>query len=181
MILGCVLAGGQSRRFGSDKALAQLDGQTLLERAVEQISRWCASVVVVGRETAPAPCLADWPAPNRGPLGGIAAALRLARERGDHAVLTVAVDSVDLPDDLPDLLTPAPAYLVSQPVVGLWPVARVDTLEAMLTGPGKCSMLVFAEAIGARGVKLAAEPANINTLDDLDALQQRFVETRRDL
>jgi hypothetical protein len=35
VILGCVLAGGQSSRFGSDKALAELGGHTLLARAVD--------------------------------------------------------------------------------------------------------------------------------------------------
>ena len=35
MILGVVLAGGKSTRFGSDKALAELGGRTLLARAVD--------------------------------------------------------------------------------------------------------------------------------------------------
>lgn len=88
MILGCVLAGGQASRFGSDKALAQLGGHTLLTRAVDALSGWCEHVVVVGREVAPAPTLPDWPRPGMGPLGGIAAALHLARDEGYGAVLT---------------------------------------------------------------------------------------------
>ena len=36
MILGAVLAGGLSTRFGSDKALAQIGGHTLLARAAVQ-------------------------------------------------------------------------------------------------------------------------------------------------
>ena len=35
MILGAVLAGGKSTRFGSDKAVAVLGGETLLMRAVD--------------------------------------------------------------------------------------------------------------------------------------------------
>ena len=49
MILGCVLAGGQSQRFGSDKALAELAGRSLLARAVDALWGWCEAVVVVGR------------------------------------------------------------------------------------------------------------------------------------
>jgi molybdopterin-guanine dinucleotide biosynthesis protein A len=174
--MGCVLAGGQARRFGSDKALAKLGGQTLLTRAVDALSGWCERVVVVGRETAPAPCLPDWPAPNQGPLGGLAAALHLARDEGYDAVLSLGVDSVALPDDLPGLLAPAPAHLASQPVVGLWPVSSVEAIEALLTGQGRRSMLAFAEAIGARPVQLVAEPANINTAADLAVLQATFRE-----
>ncbi len=169
MILGCVLAGGQSSRFGSDKALAQFDGTTLIARAVEVLSGWCEHVVVVGRETAPAPTLPDWPHPGMGPLAGIAAALHLARDECYDAVLTCGVDSVLLPDNLPELLAPAPACLADQPVIGLWPVSAITVLEAILEGTGRHSMRAFAEGIGARFVS-ASGIANINTPADLQKL-----------
>lgn len=167
MILGAVLAGGLSTRFGSDKALAELDGQTLIARAVDALSGWCEYVVVVGRELAPAPTLPDWPRPGMGPLAGIAGALHLARDENYAAVLTCGVDSVGLPENLPDLLSPAPACLADQPVVGLWPASSLEVLKAMLTAEGRHSMYAFAEAIGARAVRLDRAPANINTPADL--------------
>ena len=173
MILGVVLAGGQSRRFGSDKALAELDGQTLLARAVDQLSGWCEHVVVVGRETAPAPCLPDWPRAGMGPLAGIAAALHLARDEGYDAVLSIGVDSPGLPDDLLQLLQPAPAFVADQPVIGLWPVSALVAIEAILLGEGRHSLLAFAEAIGARAMFLDKIIHNINTLDDFSGLTGR--------
>ena len=173
MILGCVLAGGQSTRFGSDKALAELDGHTLIARAVDSLSGWCEYVVVVGRELAPAPTLPDWPRPHMGPLAGIAAALHLARDEGYEAVLTCGVDSAVLPEDLPGLLTPAPAYLADQPVIGLWPASALAAIETILTSEGRHSMRQFAEAIGARAVQSAAKAANINTPADLAELEKR--------
>ncbi|MCX7864046.1 MAG: molybdenum cofactor guanylyltransferase [Novosphingobium sp.] len=173
MILGAVLAGGQSRRFGSDKALAMLGGHTLIARAVDTLSAWCAQVVVVGRRTAPAPTLPDWPKSGMGPLAGIAAALHHACDKGYAAVLSCGVDSLDLPEDLPHLFDPAPAYLADQPVIGLWPCSATQTLEAILTAPGRHSMLRFAEAIGARAVKTASQAANINTPADLAAAEKR--------
>ncbi|MCB2060988.1 MAG: molybdenum cofactor guanylyltransferase [Novosphingobium sp.] len=173
MILGAVLAGGQSTRFGSDKALAELGGRTLLARAVDAMSGWCEHVVVVGRETAPAPTLPDWPRPGMGPLAGIAAALHLARDEDYEFVLTCGVDSANLPENLPDLLSPAPAFLADQPVVGLWPAGAVEAIEAILTGDGRHSMLQFAEAIGARAVKTGSGSDNINTQADLAALEKR--------
>jgi len=173
MILGVVLAGGQATRFGSDKALAELDGHTLLARAVDLLSGWCEYVVVAGRETAPAPTVPDWPQPGMGPLGGIAAALHLAADEGYDAVLSVGVDAPDLPEGLPARLAPAPAYLAAQPVVGLWPVTALGAIETILEGQGRHSMLAFAEAVGARAVKLAADPANINTPADLAEAEKR--------
>lgn len=167
MILGAVLAGGQSSRFGSDKALAVLHGETLIARAVDVLSGWCEKVIVVGREQAPAPTLPDWPRAGMGPLGGIAAALHGARDDGYKAVLTCGVDSVDLPEGLPSLLSPAPAYLADQPVVGLWPVTTIKAIEAILRGQGRHSMRAFAEAIGAREVNSGKASININTPADL--------------
>lgn len=171
MILGLVLAGGQASRFGSDKALAQLNGRTLLALAVDRMAQWCEQVVIVGRETGPAPCLPDWPNANMGPLGGIAAALRHAQDAGYDAVLSCGVDSLDLPADLPALLSPAPAFLESQPVVGLWSISATAALEAILAGNGSHSMRRFAGAIGARDVAASHPPANINTPEDLAAAQ----------
>lgn len=170
MILGAVLAGGRSTRFGSDKALAELDGHTLLATAVDALSGWCEYIVVAGRETAPAPTLPDWPRPGMGPLAGIAAALHLARDEGYEAVLTCGVDSVGLPEDLLDLLGTAPAYLENQPVVGLWPASALEALEAILHGHGRHSLYAFAEAIAARPVRTDRAPANVNTPADLAAI-----------
>lgn len=173
MILGAVLAGGRATRFGGDKALAELGGQTLLARAVEALAGWCDHVVVVGRKTAPAPTLPDWPSARMGPLGGIAAALRFAEDAGYAEVLTCGVDSVGLPADLPTLLAPAPAYLADQPVIGLWPASAAEAIAAILESDGRHSMLAFAEAIGARAVTVVRGPANINTPADLAAAERK--------
>jgi molybdopterin-guanine dinucleotide biosynthesis protein A len=167
VILGVVLAGGQSTRFGSDKALAELVGRSLVDRAGDAVGGFCESVVVAGRVTAPAPTIPDWPRASMGPLAGIAAALHLAQDENYEAVLTCGVDSVDLPDNLLELLSPGPAYLADQPVVGLWPRGACAELERILEGDGRHSMLAFAEAVGARAVKTQSQSANINTPADL--------------
>ena len=169
MILGVVLAGGQSTRFGSDKALAELRGQTLLARAFDTLGGFCELVVVSGRERGPGHVIPDWPRPGMGPLGGLAAALHLARDEGYDSVLTCGVDSVLLPETLLESLSPASAYLADQPVVGHWATGTVDAIETILLGEGKHSMLAFAHAIGATAVKSAGRSANINTPADLAA------------
>lgn len=180
MILGAVLAGGLSTRFGSDKALAELDGHTLLARAVDTLAGWCEHVVVAGRPAAPAPTLPDWPRAGMGPLGGLAAALRLAVDEGYDAVLTCGVDSLLLPQDLPERLGAAPACLRAQPIVGIWPADAAPALEGLLHGEPPHAVYRFAELVGARLVDLDQAPANVNTPDDLQAVRSRIVAGRRD-
>jgi molybdopterin-guanine dinucleotide biosynthesis protein A len=172
-VLGAVLAGGQSSRFGSDKAEALLHGRPLLAHALEQLRRHVASVVVVGRQTELAPCAVDWPRPGEGPLGGIAGAFHYAESEGYEWVLSVPVDALSLPDDLLSALSPGPACLGEQPVIGLWPVSAAQILDELLAGDGRKSMFAFAEAIGARRVSVSSHPANINTVADLVQLEQR--------
>ncbi len=172
MVLGVVLAGGQAIRFGSDKALAELGGRTLLARAYDTLSGFCELVVVAGRDKGPGHVIPDWPHAGMGPLGGIAAGLRLAQDENYEAVLTCGVDSVRLPENLLESLSPAPAYLADQPVVGLWPTGACATLERILESDGRHSMLAFAGAVGARAVKTQTQSANINTPADLAAMEQ---------
>ena len=167
MILGVVLAGGQSTRFGSDKALAELDGQTLIDLAVERLAGWCGNVVIAGRPAGPVMCISDWPRQGMGPLGGIAAGLRLAQDRGVAEILTIPVDALGLPDELPAMLGAGPSHAASQPVIGRWPVATLTALEAILDGDGRHSLYAFAETVGASAVELRGTVRNINQPEEL--------------
>ena len=163
--LGAVLAGGRSSRFGSDKALAMLDGRTLLDHALAALRPHCDAVIVVGRGE-----IADWPRADMGPLGGIAGALIHAADQGFDRVLTAPVDCVRLPDDLRTLLEPAPAFIETQPVIGLWPVASIDDLRAILEDGHDLAVRAYARRIGARAVSSDFVPPNINSTADLDRL-----------
>ena len=88
-VSGIVLAGGASRRFGTDKLAATLDGRPLLERAVEAVAVVAAEVVVVlapddDRLLPAVPGVpvrrARDPEPYGGPLVGLLAGLEAARE-----------------------------------------------------------------------------------------------------
>ncbi len=92
---GAVLAGGASRRMGTDKAFVEVDGLTLLQRVTAALhDAGAASVVVVGGDAARVNDLGlahvedGWP--SQGPLGGIITALR------STSAETVAVLSCDL-------------------------------------------------------------------------------------
>ncbi len=72
-----VLAGGRSSRMGTDKAFLQLDGRTLLARALDRLHALTPEVRTVGpaaKFAAYGPVVEDVYA-DRGPLAGIHAAL----------------------------------------------------------------------------------------------------------
>jgi len=77
-----ILAGGEARRFGGrDKSALMVDGRTILERQIAELSTVTPDVRVIRRE--------DDLVPGCGPLGGLHAALHTAR--GD-ALFLVACD-----------------------------------------------------------------------------------------
>ena len=123
-IFGIILAGGQSRRMGTDKALATLAGHSLLshvlarfEPQVEALAlsangdpaRFAAFNLPVLPDTGlPDTGLSDTglsdaglpDAASHGPLSGILAALLWAAPLGATAVVSVPVDGPFLPPDL---------------------------------------------------------------------------------
>jgi molybdenum cofactor guanylyltransferase len=96
---GFVLAGGKSTRMGSDKALLDFGGHTLLDRALAVLRAVCPKVGVVGESEGSSSYVAtvqDIYA-GCGPLGGIHAALRSSSAELN---LLLAVDMPFVPKGL---------------------------------------------------------------------------------
>ncbi|HEX7875718.1 MAG TPA: molybdenum cofactor guanylyltransferase [Sphingobium sp.] len=154
-LLGAVLAGGRSSRFGSDKALAVMgDGRTLLEHAAAAIAPHVEAVVVCGRTVEGMAGLADRPAPDMGPLGGLNAALHHAASQGFDAVLTTGCDMPVYPAALAQaLMGTSPAVLKGQQLAGFWPASLASELDAHLAEENNRSIFGWIERIGARIVE----------------------------
>ena len=89
-----VLAGGESRRFGSDKLVAVLDGRTLLDHALDGIPAG-AMVAVVGPErplSRAVTFLREDP-PGGGPAAGLITGLRWALGRHASVIATLPGDA----------------------------------------------------------------------------------------
>jgi molybdenum cofactor guanylyltransferase len=90
-----ILAGGEARRFGGrDKSALIVDGRTILERQIAELSTVTPDVRVIRRE--------DDLVPGCGPLGGLHAALHKAR--GDTLFLVAC--------DMPFVTAALAAYLL---------------------------------------------------------------------
>ena len=76
-IVGAILAGGASRRFGRDKAAIMLDGLLMITHVANRLERQVSDVAIVGSATdygLPYPLLGDGEHAGKGPLAGLAAA-----------------------------------------------------------------------------------------------------------
>lgn len=165
-VLGAVLIGGRSSRFGSDKAAARLDNAPLCEHSRRLLAPFVDETVMVGGSAIP-----DLPEAHLGPLGGIAAALDYGATHGFRCVLTIACDMPRLPDGLIDrLMRRGPSYCSDAPVLGHWSSALgAHVLAHIATGPDR-SVRGWARAVGAIPVAAGGAIANVNTPEDLALL-----------
>jgi len=110
-VTGVVLAGGESRRMGTDKAFVEIDGRTMAELVTAVLGVVCDEVLVAGRSDPPTSVevIPDPPSMPRGPLAGLVAGIRRA---GEGVVFLAAVDQpwlrsetvtrlLDMVEDLP--------------------------------------------------------------------------------
>jgi len=184
---GVILAGGESRRFGSNKALAPMHGKPLIQHVADcltRIFRHCLLIANKQQEYAflGLPMLADR-LPGRGPLAGIEAAL--GGMTGSYAFIT----GCDLPflDErlirylcslAPDYdaVVPRldnglePLYAVYRttclPLIALRLAARIDKIGSIF--PDLCTRQVTAPEIRSLNIDLATFH-NVNRPTDLPA------------
>jgi molybdopterin-guanine dinucleotide biosynthesis protein A len=178
-MLGAVLAGGESRRFGKDKASALLAGKTLVVRAAETLGRVFDEVVIVSSRDLAATSWEQVPdeRPGLGPLAGIEAALLRARAMGRPGAFVLACDLplVDEPTirsvllGLGDHMAAAPALdggTEIQPLCAAYRVECLTAVEDALAG-GRLSARDLFAAVGGVHVPLPGDRfLNVNTAGD---------------
>src|SRR5262245_4773422 len=101
-IAGLVLAGGKSSRFGSNKALAMLNGETLAGRMVRLLGAHCGHVALSAKEKLLGrfvPALPDPAGTPAGAMSGVLAGLEWAEFIGARWLVTAPCDTPLLPED----------------------------------------------------------------------------------
>lgn len=194
--LGLVLAGGRGTRMGGmDKALLDLRGETLVERALRRLAPQVDALAIGAngdpeRFAVTQPVLPDAVPGFAGPLAGVLAGLEHAADRGFAQVATVAVDTPFFPRDLVSRLgaAGAPVAVAATQEDGrlrwhgtcaLWSVALREPLATALRD-GERTVRRVAERLGAVAVAFPAAAAfvNINTPADLSQARDRAAEER---
>lgn len=175
-LTGILLVGGASRRFGSPKALARLEGETLAERAWRILGEACGERVAVGKLAdgldLPFPVVDDGSS-IRAALAGLVAGLRAS------ATELCVVLPVDVP-----LVTPALLLKLAEacadaavpqtgPLPGAYRTSSLPALERRLD-EGRLALHEALEEIDTQWIEVdSALLANVNSPDDLRSLRAR--------
>ena len=187
-ILGVVIAGGQSSRMGTEKALLKLYGVTLLERVISRLRLQVDEVALNANGDATRfgyhglQVFADQITDVGTPLAGLHAALAIGAARGFDAVVTVPSDAPMLPLDLVKRLVEAgevtgAAFASSggqdHYLSGIWTVNLAKPLEKLIRDDGLRRVQDFCIKAKARRAVWETVPYdpffNINTPDDLES------------
>ena len=102
-LIGLVLAGGQSRRMGQDKALMRYQGRTLIDNASLLLQSASCDKVLISRN---APGFLNDKIEDAGPLSGVHAVLDALSQPDNHNgnPCELLVLPVDMPQMTPELL-----------------------------------------------------------------------------
>ncbi|MFO1032691.1 MAG: molybdenum cofactor guanylyltransferase MobA [Hyphomicrobiales bacterium] len=186
-VLGAIIAGGQSRRMGQEKALLMLEGVSLLERTLSRLRIQVDDVVLnangdPGRFAAAGLTVVADRIVTGTPLSGLHAALAHGAAHGFEAVVTVPSDAPFLPLDLVARLLEAGAEKGaaiafsgghSHYLTGVWTTALARPLEKLLVAREVPRVQDFAARVEAETVLWTDMPHdpffNINTPEDLVA------------
>lgn len=180
----CILAGGSSRRFGSHKAFAELDGKPLLGHLIDSIRPQTNGPMIINANDADSfsgfglPIIPDGEWAGSGPLSGIHAALNWALGAGREHIATLAVDQPFLPGSYLSTLLQADAPAIARcggrlhPVNALWSAGQLAALCRYLEA-GRRDVHGWAEDCRASVAEFHVEPGaidpflNVNTQADL--------------
>ena len=180
-LAGVVLAGGESRRMGRDKALMPHPGTgiAMVEHTVGVLAQRCEPVFVVAAPGQQLPALnariLHDEGRGQGPLPATGRGLRAAGEAGRARAVVCAVDMPYLSADLIDRLAghrDAEVVLPSDGrdhyLAGIYRTALADRIDA-LVGAGRRSMRALTDAVDCLRVEMPSGwvLTNINEPSDL--------------
>jgi molybdopterin-guanine dinucleotide biosynthesis protein A len=187
-ILGTVLAGGKSRRFGEDKSQVKLGGKLLIDYILSEIIDEFNEVLVVSnnliefKQSEKISLIKDFKI-DLGPLGGVLTAMKWVKDNNkDYQwISTFPVDTPFFKNQiLKDFfkkinMKEGKLFFINSNdtrhnIFGLWSLDLMDKLEEDLD-KGERKVEVWANSIGVKNINMKFENKdpffNINTKEDL--------------
>ena len=194
-ILGTVLAGGKSQRFGADKSQVKLGNKLLIDYILSEIIDEFNEVLVVSNnqinfESSEKISLIKDFKQGLGPLGGVLTAMKWIKDKNKNYqwISTFPADTPFFKNEiLKDFLKSinqddGKLFFIKSNntrhnIFGLWSVDLMDRLEKDLD-KGERKVEVWANSIGVKNINMKFENEdpffNINTKEDLEKAMENL-------
>ena len=194
-ILGTVLAGGKSQRFGEDKSQVKLDGKLLIDYILSEIVDEFREILIVTnnqiafQKSKKISTIKDFKK-GQGPLGGVLSAMKWAKEKNSN-YKWISTFPVDTPFFKKKILKKFLSEInieesklffiksnnTRHNIFGMWSIDLMKKLEEDLN-KGHKKVETWANSIGVKIINMEfmyEDPFfNINTKDDLEIAKKKL-------
>ena len=194
-ILGTVLAGGKSQRFGEDKSQVKLNNKLLIDYILSEITNEFKEILIVSNNQIKYKnykniSLINDLKKDQGPLGGVLSAMKWAKEKNDK-YKWISTFPVDTPFFKKDILQKFLSEIDSEEsklffiksnntrhnIFGIWSIDLMKKLEHDLN-EGQRKVEVWANSVGVKVINMEfinKDPFfNINTKEDLEKAKEKI-------
>ena len=194
-ILGTVLAGGKSQRFGEDKSQVKLNGKLLIDYILSEIIDEFKEILIVSNNQIKYKnykniSLINDLKKDQGPLGGVLSAMKWAKEKNDK-YKWISTFPVDTPFFKKDILQKFLSEIDSEEsklffiksnntrhnIFGIWSIDLIEKLEEGLNN-GERKVEVWENSVGVKIINMEfinKDPLfNINTKEDLEKAKEKI-------
>ena len=194
-ILGVVLAGGKSQRFGEDKSQVMLEGKLLIDYILSEISSEFREILVVSnnkidfKNSEKISRIEDFKK-GLGPLGGVLSAMKWVKENNKNYEW-VSTFPADTPFFKKEILQKfykeieieksklffIKSNMTRHNIFGLWSIDLLDKLEEDLNR-GDRKVELWANSVGVKVIDMDFKNIdpffNINTKQDLEKAKEKL-------
>ena len=193
-ILGVVLAGGQSKRFGQDKSQMQLGGKILIDYILLEILDQFNEILIISNNdikflnSKKITKIEDYKK-DLGPLGGVLTAMKWIK-KNNREYKWISTFPSDTPffkkkylsnfikniDDKKSKLFFIKSNDKRHNIFGLWSTELLDRLEDDVTNKGERKVEIWANKVGVKTINMEFKNNdpffNINTKEDLEKAKE---------
>ena len=198
-ILGVVLAGGKSKRFGVDKSRVKLKDKTLIEHTLDKIKSKFNTIIIVSNHenyngyTTIKDCIDG----QLGPLVGVLSAMKWVKKNNydynwiatfpcdtpffDTTLINKFIEASNLNDSL---LYFAKSAEKRHNIFGLWSLKLIETLEKDIVENNHRKVEKWANKVGVKTINISYNELdsffNINTKENLAEAEKILTKYKND-
>mgnify|MGYP001246345703 CR=1 FL=1 len=202
-IIGVILAGGKSKRFGTDKSTIKLGNKTLIEHTISKIEKDFSEILIVVKdqvfqvEKKNIFFIEDYIKGHLGPLVGVLSAMKWIK-KNNKQYQWIATFPCDTPFFDTSIIEKYKSNINSNEsllyfiksnqkrhnIFGLWSVKLMDILENDLVNNNFRKVEEWADKIGVKMIDIKSDKFdnffNINTKTDLEEAKKLLEEYKND-